>query len=147
MVQAQIESIQGLGDWKSSYDGSTMYKFEVAFNDGTVGEANAKSQQPPYKVGEMAYYVKTGKSPKGGDKLKISKNPPPPGGFKQFQPAKQDPDKDKKMIRGMCFKVAGMAWANQYKHKSFELPHEVMVKDVISLAKKYEKAYNEWMQE
>ena len=64
-----------------------MYKFEVAFNDGTVGEANAKSQQPPYKVGEMAYYVKTGKSPKGGDKLKISKNPPPPGGFKQFQPA------------------------------------------------------------
>ena len=32
----------------------------------------------------------------------------------------------------MCFKVAGMAWANQYKHKSFELPHEVMVKDVIS---------------
>jgi len=147
MVQAQIESIQGLGDWKSSYDGSTMYKFEVAFNDGTVGEANAKSQQPPYKVGEMAYYVKTGKSPKGGDKLKISKNPPPPGGFKQFQPAKQDPDKDKKMIRGMCFKVAGMAWANQYKHKSFELPHEVMVKDVISLAKKYEKAYNEWMEE
>jgi len=145
MVQAQIESIQGLGDWKSSYDGSTMYKFEVAFNDGTVGEA--KSQQPPYKVGEMAYYVKTGKSPKGGDKLKISKNPPPPGGFKQFQPAKQDPDKDKKMIRGMCFKVAGMAWANQYKHKSFELPHEVMVKDVISLAKKYEKAYNEWMEE
>ena len=51
------------------------------------------------------------------------------------------------MIRGMCFKVAGMAWANQYKHKSFELPHEVMVKDVISLAKKYEKAYNEWMEE
>ena len=147
MVQAQIESIQGLGDWKSSYDGSTMYKFEVAFNDGTVGEANAKSQQPPYKVGEMAYYVKTGKSPKGGDKLKISKNPPPPGGFQQFQPAKQDPDKDKQMIRGMCFKVAGMAWANQYKHKSFELPHEVMVKDVISLAKKYEKAFNEWMQE
>ena len=114
-----------------------MYKFEVAFNDGTVGEANAKSQQPPYKVGEMAYYVK----------LKITKNPPPPGGFKQFQPAKQDPDKDKKMIRGMCFKVAGMAWANQYKHKSFELPHEVMVKDVISLAKKYEQAYNEWMEE
>ena len=147
MVQAQIESIQGLGDWKSTYDGSTMYKFEVAFNDGTVGEANAKSQQPPYKVGEMAYYVKTGKSPKGGDKLKISKNPPPPGGFQQFQPAKPNPNKDKQIIRGMCFKVAGMAWANQYKHKSFELPHEVMVKDVISLAKKYEQAYNEWMEE
>ena len=84
MVQAQIESIQGLGDWKSKYDGSTMYSFEVSFKDGTVGEANSKSQEPPYKVGEMAYYVKTGKSPKGGDKLKISKNPPPPGGFQQF---------------------------------------------------------------
>ena len=147
MVQAQIESIQGLGDCKSSYDGSTMYKFEVAFNDGTVGEANAKSQQPPYKVGEMAYYVKNGKSPKGLDKLKISKNPPPPGGFQQFQPAKPNPNKDKQIIRGMCFKVAGMAWANQYKHKSFELPHEVMVKDVITLAKKYDKAFNEWMEE
>ena len=147
MVQAQIESIQGLGDWKSSYDGSTMYKFEVAFNDGTVGEANAKSQQPPYKVGEMAYYVKTGKSPKGGDKLKISKNPPPPGGFQQFQPAKPNPNKDKQIVRGMCFKVAGMAWACNYKHKQFELPHEVMVKDVLDLAKKYEKAFNEWMQE
>jgi len=147
MVQAQIESIQGLGDWKNKYDGSTMYSFEVSFKDGTVGEANSKSQEPPYKVGEMAYYVKTGKSPKGGDKLKISKNPPPPGGFKQFQPAKQDPDKDKKMIRGMCFKVAGMAWANQYKHKSFELPHHVMVQGVIALAKEYEQAFNEWMEE
>ena len=47
----------------------------------------------------------------------------------------------------MCFKVAGMAWACNYKHKQFELPHEVMVKDVIDLAKKYEKAFNEWMEE
>jgi hypothetical protein len=147
MVQAQIESIQGLGDWKSTYDGSTMYSFEVAFKDGTVGEANSKSSTPPYAVGDTAYYVKNGKTPKGADKLKITKNPPPPGGFKQFQPAKQDPDKDKKMIRGMCFKVAGMAWANQYKHQQFDLPHEVMVKDVIALAKKYEQAFNEWMTE
>ena len=51
------------------------------------------------------------------------------------------------MIRGMCFKVAGMAWACNYKHKQFELPHEVMVKDVMTLAKKYEQAFNEWMSE
>ncbi len=147
MVQAQIESIQGNGDWTSTYDGSTMYSFIIAFNDGTVGEANAKSSTPPYAVGDTVHYTKNGKSPKGNDKLKVSKNPPPPGGFKQFQPAKQDPDKDKKMIRGMCFKVAGMAWACNYKHKQFELPHEVMVKDVMTLAKKYEQAYNEWMSE
>ena len=96
----------------------------------------------------MAYYESRPERAQGRQTSSRSpKNPPPPGGFQQFQPAKQDPDKDKKMIRGMCFKVAGMAWANQYKHKSFELPHEVMVKDVISLAKKYEKAYNEWMEE
>ena len=46
----------------------------------------------------------------------------------------------------MCFKIAGMAWANQYSHKQFETPHEVMVKDVITLAKKYEQAFNEWME-
>jgi hypothetical protein len=145
MTQAQIESIQGNGDWKSTYDGSTMYSFIISFNDGTVGEANSKSQNPPYKVGEMAYYVKTGKSPKGADKLKISKNLPPAGGYQNRPPA--SPNKDKQIIRGMCFKVAGMAWANQYKHKEFLTPHEVMVKDVIELAKKYEEAYNEWMKE
>ena len=143
MVQAQIESIQGKGDWKGQH--GTMYQFEVAFNDGTVGEANSKSQEPPYKVGDEVYYEVKSDNERWGKKLKISKNPPPPGGFQQFQPS--NPNKDKQIIRGMCFKVAGMAWANQYKHKSFELPHEVMVKDVISLAKKYEKAFNEWMEE
>ncbi len=147
MVQAQIESIQGNGDWKSTYDGSTMYSFIISFNDGTIGEANSKSSTPPYAVGDTVHYTKNGKSPKGNDKLKVSKNPPPPGGFKQFQPAKPNPNKDKQIRRAMCFKVAGTAWARNYKHKQSELPHEVMVKDVIDLAKKYEKAFNEWMEE
>jgi len=142
MTQAQIESIQGNGDWTSKYDGSKMYSFIIAFNDGTVGEANSKSVTPPYVVGDTVYYVKTGKSPKGNDKLKISKNAQQTGGF-----AAPNPQKDKQIIRGMCFKVAGMAWANQYAHKQFETPHEVMVKDVITLAKKYEAAFNDWMNE
>ena len=144
MVQAQIESIQGNGDFVSKFDGSTMYSFIVSFADGTVGEANAKSEQPPYKVGDTAYYEKTGKSPRGNDKLKIRKNAPPPGGFQSFQPS---PNKDKQIVRGMCLKLAGMAWANQYKHKEFATPHEVLVKDVIMLAKKYEAAFNDWMNE
>lgn len=144
MQQAQIESIQGNGDWTSKYDGSTMYSFIIALNDGTVGEANSKSSTPPYAVGDTVYYAKTGKSPKGNDKLKVTKNLPPQGGF---TPRKSDPNMDKKITRGMCFKVAGMAWANQYKHKQFDTPHEVMVKDVIELAKKYEAAFNEWMNE
>jgi len=144
MVQAQVESIQGNGDWKSKYDGSTMYSFVVSFADGTVGEANSKSETPPYAVGDMVYYTKTGMSPKGNAKLKISKNQPPEGGYQNRPPA---PNKDKQIIRGMCFKVAGMAWANQYAHKQFELPQSVLVKGVMELAKAYEKAFNEWMEE
>ena len=97
-------------------------------------------------MGDEVYYeIKS--DDQYGKKLKVSKSPPPPGGFQQFQPAKPNPDRDKQIIRGMCFKVAGMAWANQYKHKSFELPHQVMVKGVIALAKEYEQAFNEWMEE
>ena len=139
MVQAQIESIQGKGDWQGKF--GTMYTFEIAFADGTVGEANSKTVEPPYKVGDEVYY-EVQRENQYGKKLKISKNPPVPGGF----PA-PNPQKDKQIIRGMCLKLAGMAWANQYKHKEFATPHEVLVKDVIMLAKKYETAFNEWMNE
>ena len=139
MVQAQIESIQGKGDWQGKF--GTMYTFEIAFADGTVGEANSKTAEPPYKVGDEVYY-EVQRENQYGKKLKISKNPPIPGGF----PA-PNPNKDKQIIRGMCLKLAGMAWANQYKHKEFSTPHEVLVKDVIMLAKKYEAAFNEWMNE
>ena len=145
MVQAQVESIQGKGEWKGKY--GLLYQFEVALNDGTVGEANSKTEEPPYKVGDEVWYEVKSDNERWGKKLKISKTAPPPGGFQQFEPSKQDPDKDKKMIRGMCFKVAGMAWANQYAHKQFEMPQSVLVKGVIELAKAYEKAYNEWMEE
>lgn len=140
MQKAQIESIQGKGDWKGQY--GTMYTFEVSFNDGTVGEANCKTAEPPYKVGDEVFYEVKSNNERWGKKLKITKNDPGQG----FVP-RQDPKKDKQIIRGMCFKIAGMAWANQYTHKQFETPHEVMVKDVITLAKKYEKAFNDWMDE
>jgi len=140
MVQAQIESIQGKGDWKGKY--GTMYTFEISLNDGTVGEANSKSETPPYGVGDEVYYEVLSNNERWGKKLKVSKNPPQQG----FTP-QPNPKKDKQIIRGMCFKIAGMAWANQYTHKQFDTPHEVMVKDVITLAKKYEKAFNEWMEE
>ena len=139
MQKAQIDSIQGKGDWKGQY--GTMYTFEVSFNDGTVGEANCKTAEPPYKVGDEVFYEIKSANERWGKKLKITKNDPSQG----FTP-RQDPKKDKQIIRGMCFKIAGMAWANQYSHKQFDTPHEVMVKDVITLAKKYEQAFNEWME-
>lgn len=143
MQKAQIESIQGKGDWKGQY--GTMYTFEVTFNDGTVGEANSKTAEPPYQVGDEVWYEVKSNNERWGKKLRITKQDPSQQGG--FTPRKSDPNMDKKIVRGMCFKVAGMAWANQYKHKQFDLPHEVMVKDVIELAKKYEQAFNAWMEE
>jgi hypothetical protein len=49
MVQAQIEAIQGKGDWKGKF--GTMYTFEITFNDGTIGEANSKSRGTPVQGG------------------------------------------------------------------------------------------------
>ena len=141
MQKAKIESIQGKGTWDGPH--GLLYQYEVSFHDGTVGEVNSKTNPPPYKVGDEIYYEVKSNNERWGKKLKVSKNPPQQGGFAP-QP---NPNKDKQIIRGMCFKIAGMAWANQYTHKQFETPHEVMVKDVITLAKKYEKAFNEWMEE
>ena len=141
MTQAQIESIQGKGTWDGQY--GTMYTFEVAFNDGTVGEANCKTEEPPYKVGDEVWYEVKSNNERWGKKLKITKNPQQGG----FAPRKEDPNKDKKIIRQVCFKVAGMAWANQYAHKKFDLPQSALVQGVIDLAKAYEEALNDYLNE
>lgn len=86
MVQAQIESIQGKGDWQGKF--GTMYTFEVSFVDGTVGEANSKTEQPPYKVGDEVWYEVKGEN-QYGKKLKISKNPPQSFGGRKEDPAIQ----------------------------------------------------------
>lgn len=140
MVQAQIDSIQGKGDWQGKY--GTMYTFEVSFNDGTVGEANSKTAEPPYKVGDEVWYEVKGEN-QYGKKLKISKSGPDA----QFRGAPSNPNKDKEIRRGMCLKVAAMAWGGAYKHKEFTPDHHTIVKDVITMAKLYEKAFEEWLNE
>ena len=142
MTQAQITSIQGKGEWKGEY--GLLYQYEVTLNDGTVGEVNSKTNPPPYKVGDEVWYEVKSNNERWGKKLKVTKNPPQQGGY---QPRKADPNKDKQIIRGMCFKVAGMAWANQYAHKKFDLPQSALVQGVIDLAKAYEEAFNDWMKE
>lgn len=62
-----------------------LYPFFVEFEDGASGEANSKSQVPPYRVGDDMDYVVTGQSPQGANKLKISK----PGS--NFAPPARDP--------------------------------------------------------
>ena len=55
-----------------------MYQFEVAFNDGTVGEANSKSQEPPYKVGDEVYYEVKSDNERWGKKAQDLKEPTAP---------------------------------------------------------------------
>lgn len=57
-----------------------MYPFNLTFEDGTVGEANSKSQQPPYQVGDEMEYTINGQTPKGTNKIKVQK-PQQEGGF------------------------------------------------------------------
>jgi len=47
----------------------------VVFDDGTAGQANAKTNPPAYKAGDMVGYDVTGQTPRGVSKLKITRNP------------------------------------------------------------------------
>ena len=74
MKNSKITSLQGAGTWETNR-GDTMYSFEISFEDGQVGGCNAKTETPPYAVGDIAYYEVTNTT-KYGDKLKVNKNDP-----------------------------------------------------------------------
>ena len=50
-----------------------MHSHTVAFEDGTSGAANTKTQVPYYKVGDAMQYTITEDNPRYGKKLKIEK--------------------------------------------------------------------------
>lgn len=74
MTQATLTSCQSNGTWNASH--GLMYSFEVQLSDGTSGECNSKSEQPPYSVGDTVWYEITGQTPRGANKLKVSARPP-----------------------------------------------------------------------
>ena len=74
MKNSKITALQGAGDWKSKR-GDTMYSFEISFEDGQVGECNAKTLVPPYAVGDDVFYEVTNTT-QYGDKLKVTKSDP-----------------------------------------------------------------------
>ncbi len=66
----------------------TFYPFQVGFDDQRAGQANSKSNPPPWKVGEIVGYEVTGQAPRGADKFKIKRNPEPNDGH--YNPPAQD---------------------------------------------------------
>ena len=70
-MTSKIQSILPNGNWSSKY--GTMYSFKVGFEDGVTIEANSKSEQPPYKVGDEMSYEITNDDPKFGAKGRVFK--------------------------------------------------------------------------
>lgn len=59
------------GNWTGKY--GIMYSFKVTFEDGVTIEANSKTDQPPYKVGDEMSYEVTNDDPKFGAKGRVFK--------------------------------------------------------------------------
>ena len=111
-----ITDIQSLGTFESSF--GTMYKFQYCLDDGTIGEANHKTNASPFKVGASVAYDITGTSPKGMSKLKIGK--PESANFAPSQtsggtqthstasnaPKSQGNDRADGARNGLCLKLA-----------------------------------------
>lgn len=56
----------------------TFFCFVYEFQGGLLGQANHKTSESPFSVGQEVYVEVVGSSPKGVKKLKLSKNPPDP---------------------------------------------------------------------
>lgn len=83
MQLSKIVSITPDGNAFTTVNG-TFYPFRVGFDNHHAGQANSKSNPPPWRVGEIVGYEVTGQTPRGIDKFKITRNPGPEHG--QYQP-------------------------------------------------------------
>jgi len=71
----KIESIIPGKPWNSAH--GQMFAFTIVFADGIRGEANAKTNPPPYKVGDKVGYEIAGTTPLGANKLRIDRKADP----------------------------------------------------------------------
>jgi len=85
---ARITNIAPTGSWTGQH--GLMYSFDVEFDDGMAGQANSKSPNPPYQIGDDMDYQQAGVTPKGQNKLKIQK-PEDAGGHPARPPQRQAP--------------------------------------------------------
>jgi len=113
---SKITSVKSTGKSFDTPNG-TFYPYHVTLDDGTIGEANSKTEQPKYQVGDTVGYEVT-KTIAGVKKLKLT-NPeqalrgvyqpkapadaPYPVTHTQVTNAKFNSDG---MERGMCLKLA-----------------------------------------
>lgn len=120
MVKSKIKSIQGNGTWESKH--GLMYSNIVEMEDGTVLKANAKTAEPPYKVGDEVEYHVSGENSYGKwGKVKLPEQEQQStkysGGF--------SPEKDAKIIRQSCIKAAA-EWCSREPSEQYDTPLKVV---------------------
>ena len=74
MKNSKIIALQSNGTWQTKR-GDTMYAFEIQFEDEQVGQCNAKTEEPPYEIGDEVWYEVT-RTSSFGDTLKVTKSDP-----------------------------------------------------------------------
>lgn len=106
--QSKVKSVQATGTWDGHY--GTMYKFEVEFENGDVGEYSAKTaEQTKFIEGVEAEYTFT------GDKFKKVKPifKPMPGAYKgTLDTSPANANRETLIIRQSCLKVASELYVN-----------------------------------
>ena len=100
MKQSKIKSISPNGTWDSQH--GTLFKQRVEFEDGTVLVANSKSEEPPYKVGDVMEYHVTGEY--GGVKNGKVKKPQDEGNSRGGY--SKDPETQKQIVRQSCLRAS-----------------------------------------
>jgi len=94
MAQSKVTQVQGAGTWND------LYKFEYTFEDGTVLTAFHKTEEAPFKAGDLTEY-EVRKETERGKSGKVGK--PQQG---SYQPRQQDLDKEKNIARSVALNNA-----------------------------------------
>ena len=75
MIETSVTNLQFNHEWTSSR-GTAMYTFDIEFADGTGGQVNSTSNNPPYAVGDTVWKEQQGTTPKGDPKFRVQKTNP-----------------------------------------------------------------------
>ena len=101
--KSKVNGVSANGTWDSKY--GTMYKFEVSFENGDVGEYNSKTQdQNKFVIGQEAEYSITSREYNGNTFYTIK----PVQAQQSFGGGgyKKDPETEKRIARMSVLKVA-----------------------------------------
>ena len=101
---AKIISITPTGQWQD------LFKLEVRFDNGDFGTAFAKSQTPPYNVGDEVEYTKNEKGT-----VKIQRPNSFGGGYTPSSAPRGNDDRSASIIRQVALKAA-VEYGSAAKH-------------------------------